>query len=148
MYVFLAQSKHTFFFTFFTFKFAPPIQMHFKINIWVERFATYVTFCISRMIFSWAYLKHWRKICSIVAEIFHFNILRLSFIVSCLHFKLFYYGLVFKIKFKIWGRSNQCLLRYSSFDILRSSSIGSHLSLEVIFISSFLTFGFIPYTYV
>ena len=31
------------------------------------------------------------------------------------------------IKFKIWGRSDQKLLRYSTFNILRSSSIEGHL---------------------
>ena len=32
-----------------------------------------------------------------------------------------------ELKFKIWGRSNQWLLRYSTFNILRSSSIGGCL---------------------
>ena len=31
------------------------------------------------------------------------------------------------LKFKIWGRSDQCLLRYSIYKILRSSSIGGRL---------------------
>ena len=35
--------------------------------------------------------------------------------------------LSFELKFKIWGRSDQWLLRYSTFDILRSSSIEGHL---------------------
>ena len=33
----------------------------------------------------------------------------------------------FKLKFKIWGRSNQWLLRYSTFNILRLSSIWGRL---------------------
>ena len=32
-----------------------------------------------------------------------------------------------ELKFKIWGRSDQCLLRYSTFDYLGSSSIGGCL---------------------
>ena len=32
-----------------------------------------------------------------------------------------------ELKFQIWGRSDQWLLRYSTFNILRSSSIGGHL---------------------
>ena len=63
-------------------------------------------------------VKNVRKIRSVVVEIFNFNILRLSFIVSILI-------LVWspKLKFKIWGKSDQLLLQYSSFNILRSSSI-------------------------
>ena len=36
--------------------------------------------------------------------------------------------------FKIWGRSDQWLLRYSTFNIFRSFSLGGHLHWEVIFI--------------
>jgi hypothetical protein len=38
-----------------------------------------------------------------------------------------------EIKLKNLGGSNQWLLRYSTFDILRSSSIGGCLPLEVVF---------------
>ena len=50
--------------------------------------------------------------------------LRLSSIEGCLHFNQFTI-LVWslKLKFKIWGRSDQWLLRYSTFNILRSSSV-------------------------
>ena len=41
----------------------------------------------------------------------------------------------YKLKFQIWVRSDQWLLRYSTFHILRSSSILGRLQLEVIFIS-------------
>ena len=86
-----------------------------------------------------------------------FNILRSSFIGGRLplevvfELRIFYFGLVFfhwwsssfqaffifvwspKLKFKIWVKSNGWLLRYSTFNILRSSSI---LPLVVVFISS------------
>ena len=40
------------------------------------------------------------------------------------------------LKFKIWGRSDQWLLIYSTLKNLRSSSIGGLLPLEVVFLSS------------
>ena len=46
--------------------------------------------------------------------------------------------------FKIWGRSNQWLLRYSTFHILRSSSIKGCLPLKVVYIETFVDFGFVP----
>ena len=48
---------------------------------------------------------------------------------------IFYFVWSPKLKFKIWGKSDQWLLRYSTFNILRSSSI---LLLVVVFLSSFL----------
>ena len=44
-----------------------------------------------------------------------------------------------ELMFKSWGRSNQWLLRYSTFHILRLSSIGGRLPLKVAFIGPFLT---------
>ena len=50
-----------------------------------------------------------------------------------------------ELKFKIWGGSDEWLLRYSTFNILRSSSIGGRLPLEVVFISTiFFFFGLVP----
>ena len=48
-----------------------------------------------------------------------------------------------KLQFKVWGRSDQWLLRYSNFRILRSSSIGIHLhyeQLSILVLSSKLKF--------
>jgi hypothetical protein len=121
----------------------------------------------------------------VVAEIFNFNILRLSSIGGRLHFKhfLFLFGplslvlkfeedpmngcwdiqlLIFwgrlplevvfilsiyyfflwspKLKFKIRGGSDEWLLRYSTFNILRSSSIGGHLHFKhIIFLFGLLS---------
>ena len=46
-----------------------------------------------------------------------------------------------ELKFQIWGRTDQWLLRYSTFNILRSSSI---LPLVVVFLASFFLFWFGP----
>ena len=53
-----------------------------------------------------------------------------------------------EFKFKIWGGSNEWLLRYSTFNILRSSSIGGRLPLEVVFISVIFYFGLVPWDWV
>ena len=53
-----------------------------------------------------------------------------------------------ELMFKIWGRSDQCLLRYSNFHILRSSSIRGRLPLKVVFIQTFFDFGLVPWAYV
>ena len=50
--------------------------------------------------------------------------------------------------FKILGRSDQWLLRYSTFHILRSSSIRGRLPLKVVFIETFFVFGLVPWAYV
>ena len=47
--------------------------------------------------------------------------------------------------FKIWGRSDQCLLRYSNFHILRSSSIRGRLPLKFVFNETFSDFGLISW---
>ena len=53
-----------------------------------------------------------------------------------------------ELRFKIWGRSDQWLLRYSNFHILRSSSIRGCFPLEVFFIETFFYFGLVPWPYV
>ena len=69
------------------------------------------------------------KIRPVVAEIFYFWYLRSSSIESCLHLNNFYRLVCSnKLKFKIWGRSDQRFLRYFIFDIW------GHLPLEVFFI--------------
>ena len=61
--------------------------------------------------------------------------------------------------FKIWGKFEQWLLRYSNFCILRSSSIKGRLplkvvfhwrssSLKVVFIEIFLDLGLVPWAHV
>ena len=47
-----------------------------------------------------------------------------------------------KLKFKIWARSDQWLLRYSAINILRLSSIQGHLPCMVIFILCIFQFCF------
>ena len=53
-----------------------------------------------------------------------------------------------ELMFKIWGRSNQWLLRYSNFHILRSYSIRGCLPLKVVFIETFFDFGLVQWAYV
>ena len=53
-----------------------------------------------------------------------------------------------ELMFKIWGRSNQWLLRYSNFHIFRSSSIRGCLPMKVVFITTFFDFGLVPGAYV
>ena len=53
-----------------------------------------------------------------------------------------------ELMFKIWGKFDQWLLRYSNFHILRSSSIRGRLPLKVVFIKTFFDFGVVPWTYV
>ena len=60
------------------------------------------------------------------------------------HWRLSSYQTLFTFNFKIWERSNHWLLRYYTFNTLRLSSIGGRLPLEVIFISSYIYFGFNP----
>ena len=50
--------------------------------------------------------------------------------------------------FKIWGRSDQWLLRYSNFHILRSSSIRGCLPLKVVFIETLFDFDMVKWAYV
>jgi hypothetical protein len=78
-------------------------------------------------------------------EIFHFWYWRFSSIGGRLHFKNFFI-LVWtpKLRFEIWGRSDQWLLRYSTFNILRSSSVRGRFPSEVVFISSQILFWFGP----
>ena len=84
------------------------------------------------------------------AEIFIFSLLRSSSIRSHLPLKFVfietYFSLVWSHEhmFKIWGRSDQWLLRYSTFYILRSSSIRGRLPLKVVFIETFFSFWFGP----
>ena len=81
------------------------------------------------------------KIQPVVAEIFIFSYFEVIFhfrsssIGGHLHFTTFY-PLVksFNHKFQFWVRSDQWLLRCSTFNILRSSSILGRLPFEVIFI--------------
>jgi hypothetical protein len=90
----------------------------------------------------WALFRNLRKIRSVFAEIFNFKYFEFVFhwrLSSFQAFLILVWSL--KLNFKIWGRSNQCLLRYSTFDILRSSSIGGRLPLKVVFISSIFYFG-------
>ena len=49
--------------------------------------------------------------------------------------------------FKIWGRSDWWLLRYSYFHFLRSFSIRSHLPLKFVFIETLVEVGMVPWTY-
>ena len=65
---------------------------------------------------------------SVVGQIFHLYILRTSPIGGCLNFKHSFI-LIWSpnLMFKIWGRSGKLLMIYSTFNILRSSSIGGHL---------------------
>jgi hypothetical protein len=68
----------------------------------------------------------------VVAEIF--NILRLSSIGGLLHLKYLNTLLLLpKSKFEIGVGSNKRLLRYFTFDIMRFSSIGGCLPLDVVF---------------
>ena len=48
-----------------------------------------------------------------------------------------------KLKFEIWGKSDQWLPSYSTFNILRSSSIRGSLQLEVVFVSIIFDFGLV-----
>ena len=69
-----------------------------------------------------------RKIQSVVAEIFHFWYFEVIFHWWSSSFQEFVILVQFtKIEFTIWGGSDQWLLRYSTFNILRLSSIGGHL---------------------
>ena len=53
-----------------------------------------------------------------------------------------------EFRFKIWGRSDQWLLRYSNFHSFRSSSISGRLPLKVAFIQTFFDFNMAPWAYV
>ena len=111
--------------TFLIFGFVPELQ--FKIagssNQWLLRYSTLLFWGRLPLEVIWIFLfgygnlcvnLNFRKIRSVVTEIFNFW--RLS---------LFQEVLVWspKNKFKIWGRSYRGLLRYSTFNIWRSSSI-------------------------
>jgi hypothetical protein len=50
-----------------------------------------------------------------------------------------------KLSFEIWGRSDQRLLRYLTFYLLRLSFIGDRLPLEVVFISHNFLFWVCPW---
>ena len=58
--------------------------------------------------------------------------------------KVIFISSIFELRSQIWGRSHQRLLRYQAFIILRSSSIGGRLSLEIVFILKHLFFWFGP----
>ena len=60
---------------------------------------------------------------------------------SCVNLEPAVYIYPSKHKFTIWGKSKQWLLRYSTFNNLRSSSIGGSLPLEVVCISNIFDFG-------
>ena len=77
----------------------------------------------------------------VIAETFYFSYFEVIFhfrsssIGSHLHLTPLYpFVKSCKLKFQIWVRSNQWVLRYSTFHILRWSSILGRLTLEVMFI--------------
>ena len=114
------------------------------------RSSSFYTFVHSRL-FPWAEVSNLSKIRPVVAEIFYFSyfkvifLLRSSSIWGHLHLiPLYILGCSHELKFQIWARSDQWLLRYSTFNILRSSSIWSRLPLEFIFNRNLCTLRVVP----
>ena len=69
------------------------------------------------------FVQNFFLIWSVVAEIINFRYFKVAFLWRLSSLKS-YWILVrsSELQFKIWGRSDQWLLRYSTFNILRSSS--------------------------
>ena len=101
-------------------------------NKWLLRFSTFNILRSSSLqgifnfdLFPSAWFWNLRKIQLVVAEIFHFKCFEVVFTWRSSILIWFY-----QRKFEIWGRSNQGLVRYSTLNIFRLSSIESHINLH------------------